>query len=169
MFRLLCMFVVSAALFSFAAYAQDTTCPCCTPMHHQFDFWIGEWEVTDTSGRHVGNSSIKSLENHCIISEYWQGRGGGTGRSYNYFDSSDSTWHQLWLSSNGFILRLQGTATDSTMTLTSSKVDDPKGSYKNRITWILHSDGTVHQHWELITLHNKPIRTIFYGIYTRKE
>ncbi|QNR23627.1 hypothetical protein [Croceimicrobium hydrocarbonivorans] len=30
--------------------AQNNPCACCEPAFRQFDFWIGEWEVKDTSG-----------------------------------------------------------------------------------------------------------------------
>lgn len=157
-------------LLSLAVGAQnDADCPCCTPHHQQFDFWQGEWVVKDTAGQVLGENSITVLEDGCLIAEYWRGAQGGTGRSYNYFDSADSTWHQLWVSSSGHILRLRGTATPGQMVLTGPVKTGTKGPYRNRITWTQQEDGTVVQQWDILTPDKQPIRTAFYGIYYPKE
>ena len=36
--------------------------PVPTAAHHQFDFWLGEWEVLDLAGQVVGSSS--RVEHH---------------------------------------------------------------------------------------------------------
>jgi len=32
---------------------------CATPNHRAFDFWVGEWSVSDTSGRVIASSTIE--------------------------------------------------------------------------------------------------------------
>lgn len=162
------LFVIGLLLSILVAAQSDTPCPCCTPQHQQFDFWVGDWVVKDTNGIVLGENTITSLENGCLISEYWRGAGGGTGRSYNYFDPLDSTWNQLWVSSRGNILRLKGTATEGQMTLTGPVKDNPKGPYLDRITWTKQEDGTVVQQWDLLTPDGTWMRTAFYGIYYPK-
>ena len=58
-------------VFSFLNASAQSDCACCTDYHKQFDFWIGEWNVYDTTGHKVGENSIVKLEKGCIINEHW--------------------------------------------------------------------------------------------------
>ena len=103
--------IISLALFCCnLVYSQTTPCACCTEKHQQFDFWVGEWVVFDTTGTKVGENTIEKLENDCILSEYWRGASGSTGRSYNYYNALDDTWNQTWIDNNGGSLVLKGKA-----------------------------------------------------------
>ena len=42
---------------------------------HQFDFWIGEWEVT-AGGKPAGMNSIQPILDGCVLQENWKGSGG---------------------------------------------------------------------------------------------
>jgi len=146
----------------------QNACPCCSETHQQFDFWVGDWIVLDTLGKELGKNQINKLEDGCIISEHWEGARGGTGRSYNYFDLSDSTWNQLWIDNSGNILKLKGRYESGKMTLKSDlqkgvKVD----SYYNQISWSNNEDGTVTQLWEIFDPDHVLIQTSFLGIYHR--
>ena len=155
-------------LVSFGAYAQSPP-TCDTPDHRAFDSWIGEWVVHDTAGTYQGANTIEPLENGCILSEYWRGAKGSTGRSYNYYDRADSTWNQLWIDNSGNNLNLKGKASKDKMTLESKVVQGQKGPYKNRITWTLRADGSVSQQWDAVSLEGKQLATLFLGIYTKKK
>ena len=41
---------------------------CSGPEHRQFDFWLGDWQVTDTTGAHLG------------LKERWRDVGAGVRR-----------------------------------------------------------------------------------------
>lgn len=34
---------------------------CTAPEHSQFDFWVGEWSVTDGEGKVVGTNTIEKI------------------------------------------------------------------------------------------------------------
>jgi hypothetical protein len=38
---------------------SPTPRPCSAPEHRQFDFWLGEWQVTGPSGKVAGTNSIR--------------------------------------------------------------------------------------------------------------
>ena len=162
--------LVSLILFllSFFGMAQ-TTCNCCTESHQQFDFWVGDWDVYDTSGKKLGENRIEKLEKDCIISENWQGATGGSGKSYNYFNISDSTWNQVWISSSGNNLVLKGKASPNKMVLKSELSKGEKGDYYNRITWTKNENGSVTQVWEILDTQEKPISVAFEGVYKPKH
>ena len=79
-------------LHGFAVMAQQpapaaaTPQPCSAPQHRQFDYWIGEWDVHDPSGKRVGENRITRIHNGCALLEEWRGNGGVTGSSLNVFD-----------------------------------------------------------------------------------
>lgn len=115
---------------------------------HDFDFWIGEWEVFAPDGRQVGASSITPLFGTGAIAEHWRGGGGVEGRSLNAYDRADGRWHQTWLDSSGGVLFLAGSLVDGAMVLHGlAPGDDPAVSQPQRITWTPGPNG-VRQHWE---------------------
>ncbi|MBD3275245.1 MAG: hypothetical protein GF372_08040 [Candidatus Marinimicrobia bacterium] len=64
------------------------------------DFWIGEWEVLDTSGTLVGKKRVAKVLDSCAVTEYWRGAGGSEGRSLFYVDNSNRQWKQVWVTSS---------------------------------------------------------------------
>ena len=149
-------------------FSQDA-CPCCTPEHQLFDFWVGDWVVYDTTGRQIGENYIVKLEDNCILNEHWTGGGGSTGRSYNYYNRADSTWNQLWIDNGGNPLILKGKGSSGKMVLRSELVPGRRIDWLyNQITWTLNADGSVTQHWEVFDKNNQKLATAFKGIYRHR-
>jgi hypothetical protein len=93
-----------------------------------------------------------------------------TGTSYNFFDSSDSTWNQVWVSNTGNVLRLNGHIDkEGAMVLKSELVNCPKGNYYNQITWTKNGDASVTQRWDILNESNQPLSKAFEGIYKKTE
>ena len=81
------------------APAAATPPPCSAAQHRQFDYWIGEWDVHDPTGKRVGENRITRIHNGCALLEEWRGNGGVTGSSLNVFDRDRDRWHQTWVDS----------------------------------------------------------------------
>ena len=162
-------FLLFILTFTTTLTAQ-TICPCCKEINQQFDFWIGDWIVRDSLGQEVGQNQISKIEGNCILLEKWTGAKGGTGTSHNYYDKSDSTWNQLWIDNTGNILKLKGNLVAGKMVL---KSDLQKGKnkkwYYNQITWTPNEDKTVSQLWEIYNKKEEHVKTIFLGIYHKKD
>lgn len=155
--------------FSFNAIGQSD-CACCSESNQQFDFWIGEWIVYDALGVEVGKNNITKLESGCMLSEEWTGAKGTTGRSYNYFNNADSTWNQLWLDNQGTILNLKGKLESKSIVLRSELKPGKKiDFYYNRITWTPNANGSVTQKWDVLNKENQVPRTLFVGIYKKRD
>ena len=88
-------------LAAFDAIAQ----PCRhDPRFRQFDFWIGDWDVSPTGAPRTGPQSRNTVtldDNSCVVTEHWDGLGGSTGRSFNLFDRSIGKWRQTWVDNTG--------------------------------------------------------------------
>jgi len=133
--------------------AQDTAptaAPktCTAPEHRQFDFWIGEWEVTTPKGAPAGRNRIEPILGGCALRESWTGAKGGSGTSYNAYDRRSGRWHQTWVDNGGLVLRLDGTFAAGKMVLSGESRDSTGARVLNRITWQETAPGAVRQLWE---------------------
>jgi hypothetical protein len=162
LFRML--FIFSAFVFSPLIYGQDG-CACCSAIHEQFDFWVGDWEVKNEAGELLGTNKIEKLEEGCLLAETWQGANNSSGRSLNYYQPDTHTWHQLWISSTGQILELEGRLEGEKMVLTGPLKLDAEVPYRNQISWTPNPDGTVTQEWAILTGGGPEKEVIFLGIY----
>src|SRR5262245_37550183 len=74
---------------------------CSAAEYRQFDFWVGKWKVSLPNGKEAGTNDITNEQDGCLLVEHWNGRGGSTGTSFNYYDLHDKKWHQLYISNAG--------------------------------------------------------------------
>lgn len=145
-----------------------SSCSCCDGHYSDFDFWVGEWNVFDQSGKQVGVNIIKKLIDQCVLEENWNGYSGNVGMSMNYFNSVDSLWHQNWVDNTGFILKLSGSLVDGVMIMKSELLEGRYQQYYNQISWEPQEDGTVLQKWEMYSKDDELLKTLFVGSYKRK-
>jgi hypothetical protein len=102
---------------------------CKTVAYHQFDFWIGNWDVYSPAGALAGTNVVKSRLGGCVVEENWTGANLGHGRSLNFYDVSTDTWSQMWVSSGGCptgVIMVEGGFANGSMTMTGSKAQ-PEG------------------------------------------
>ena len=114
------------------AAAPPPSCPA--EVRRQFDFWIGEWNVT-VGGQQAGESRIERILEGCALLENWTGAGGMSGKSLNFYDPAREQWHQTWIDDRGGSLGLDGTFTGGSMVLSGTKKDKAGKSTISRITW----------------------------------
>jgi hypothetical protein len=153
-----------------ALYGQQPPPGCTAPEHRQFDFWLGEWQVTDSAGTRVyGSNAITSQEAGCVLRERWTGAGGGTGQSMNFFDRVRGEWHQIWVASGGNVLRLSGGLQGDSMVLEGDGLSPAGTPVRNRIAWIPQPDGRVRQLWTRSTDGGKTWEPGFDGWYARRK
>lgn len=151
------------------AYAADKALPppvCSSAEYRQFDFWAGDWNVTQ-NGKQAGTNRIERILGGCALLENWAGTGGSLGHSLNYYDAPRKVWHQTWVDNQGGPLELEGQLESGNMVLTGNTLDPVTGAVAiNRITWTPQADGKVRQHWET-SADGKSWQTAFDGLYTR--
>jgi hypothetical protein len=151
-----------------AAGENATSAPCTAAVHHEFDFWIGSWDVTE-KGQPAGSNRIDRLLDGCALFENWVGVDGSRGHSLNFYDRKRDQWQQTWVDASPGVLNLTGHFSDGHMVL-SGKSSDPKSHKQrvDRITWTANADGTVHQLWDMSLDGGRVWQVVFDGVYTRK-
>jgi hypothetical protein len=141
--------------------------PPLPPESHQFDFWLGEWTVTNPAGKKAGESRIESIAAGSGLLENWTGAGGGIGKSLNCWNPAKKQWQQFWVGAGGSVLELGGGLVGGNMVL-SGEHDVGGQRTIERITWTPNPDGSVRQHWEQSTDGGKTWKTSFDGLYRKK-
>jgi len=163
--------ILSAALFvvSYPLLAQGAPeQPCQEPTYREFDFWVGEWEVFDSQGERVGESSITIEERGCLLVEHWRSATGGRGQSYNFFDHTSGQWREIFVSNWGTKDYRGGLDEKGRMVLagTIGYADGYRAPFRGM--WTPNDDGTVTQYLEEYNADARQWEDWFTGTYRRK-
>lgn len=164
-FSALFKFILLLSLLSGTSVMAEQNKKCSSPEYRQFDFWIGDWEVKDASGKVVGFNKILPILDGCALSENWSSVSGNPGVSYNFYDKEKGLWHQTWIDNNGGALYLDGGLIDGVMVLSSNLNDKAP---IQRISWTPLEDGRVKQHWQSSEDNGETWKDVFLGFYQKK-
>jgi hypothetical protein len=148
----------------FAALVEPLK-PCTGAEYRQFDFWLGDWDVTSpASPGGASRNRISSINDGCTVLEQYTTPSGYVGTSLNFYDATRKVWHQTWIDNQGGGLFLEGGLAGESMVLSST------GDTVNvqRITWTPLPDGRVRQHWESTADSGKTWTTQFDGYYSKR-
>ncbi len=139
---------------------------CSSAEARQFDFWVGNWDVT-VGGKNAGTNNVTLEEDRCVIHEHWTGSRGGTGQSFNFFDRGAGKWHQFWVDNAGNYLHLTGTYADGRLVLTGVAPGPDGKPADQRLTFFNNADGTVRQFWETSSDQGATWQVAFDGLYRK--
>jgi hypothetical protein len=146
---------------------------CETPEAHQFDFWVGKWEVhPNGADKIIAHSLIEKRYGGCAIRENWMPIGkevGGGGGSLSLYDSRLSRWRQTWVDSTGIRADFDGGLTDGVMTITGTwpNFAGPGKDALVRMRYQRQPDGQIRQWGEASTDDGKTWRPSFDFLYRR--
>ena len=93
---------------------------CDTPAHHQFDFWVGDWQVFDAAtGKQVAFDRVEKREEGCIVeqnltflTDLYRRPGAPyrlSGMSVNRYDGE--AWLELWADNQWGAIAMRGSPT----------------------------------------------------------
>jgi hypothetical protein len=107
--------------------------PCSEAQQKQFDFWIGEWDLSwpapgqGPAGH--GTNSVKEIMDGCVVQENFSGASSMPlrGMSLSRFDPRSGKWKQTWVDNQGGYIDLVGEFNDGQMIL-SGKGLAPSGN-----------------------------------------
>ena len=113
---------------------QHNATPCDDAKFREFDFWLGDWDVTAAAGGpQQGTSHISKEMNGCVIWENWTSAANGYfGKSYNTYNVNLGKWEQYWVDSSAGVIFFSGNLKDGVMDYWTDDVPQPNGTKLRR-------------------------------------
>jgi hypothetical protein len=76
-----------------------TTSPCTADSGYQrLAFWVGDWDVFDSTGAHYATQRVRAVIDECAITAEWTSGGGNKGMGLSAFDVKTREWKQVYVS-----------------------------------------------------------------------
>ncbi len=150
------------------ALAADQPIPCSAPESNQFDFWVGEWELTwADSGR--GRNSITKELGGCVIKESFSSSDATplVGLSVSVFVPNTGKWHQTWVDNQGSYLDFSGGFEDGKMILSRTARPKGKPAFQQRMVWFEIQPNSIKWNWERSDDNGKTWSIVWAIDYTR--
>jgi hypothetical protein len=138
----------SVVLAEDEASAPTADKPCSTPDFSQFDFWIGEWDLTWGDSAQGTNVITKDYDG-CVIIEKFDGNPGMPfrGMSVSTFNARTGKWHQTWVDNAGGYLDFVGEFVEGKMILSREAEIDGKPEMQ-RMVWHNINEDELDWNWE---------------------
>ena len=95
-----------------------------------------------------------------ILEEYEAESSAYEGKSFNYYDPADDSWHQVWVDNGGIRLHLTGGYADGRMVMSGTR-GTGDGTVLDRITWHNDAGGTVRQVVENVRRRRRDLGNLF--------
>jgi hypothetical protein len=134
-------------------YAQK---PCQTDSNYNdFDFWVGEWEVYNTSNKLAGISKVSKILDNCVILEEWTSSNSQqgfiySGKSLNSYNASTKQWQQNWVDNTGSSTEfLTGVFKNNSMEFISRPFKKDNKDCIRRLTFFNLKNGNIRQLGEI--------------------
>jgi hypothetical protein len=147
----------SLAFFTLPLLAQATPKPGPTPCEgmeqKQFDFWIGEWDLTWPGEKPGevghGTNSIRRIMDGCIVQENFSGGESMhlRGTSVSVFDINSGRWKQTWVDNEGGYLDFVGDFKNGHMILQRETIRNG-AKILQRMVWKNISSNEMDWCWE---------------------
>ncbi len=140
--------------------------------NRQFDFWVGDWDVTDAaSGGTAGSSRIEKELGDCVIWENWTSANSTyAGKSYNVYNSTLKQWEQFWVDNVGGTIYFHGGLKDGVMDYWTDDITQPNGTKLMRhLQFFKLSPDKVRQFSQGSTDGGKTWKVEYDFTYTRKQ
>ncbi len=114
----------------------------------QFDFWLGQWELSwNDTGRGV-NSITKEFGGHVIQENFYDSSSQFFGKSWSVYDSTTRLWKQTWVDNQGGYIVLSGKFENGKMTLATQPVTRKGKVTVSRMVFYNISSGSFDWNWE---------------------
>lgn len=124
--------------------------PCVySPEARQFDFWVGQWDVKTQDGNLAGTNTIQQVVGDCALIENWVDSRGGTGKSFNFYNSQTQKWHQTWIDDKGNVINFAGIYKDNSMQFQAENITSDGKKVLRKLTFYPISSDQVRQHGQV--------------------
>jgi hypothetical protein len=134
------------------------------PETHQFDFWLGDWDLTWADGGAGSNNITRILNGHVIQERFSASPTSPNdtplhGLSLSMFDPAIGQWRQTWVDNCGNYLTFAGASAEGRLTLSTERTaDGATTTYRmvfynissHSLDWDWERSADRGQSWELL-------------------
>jgi hypothetical protein len=168
------LFLIALLSCSSFAAAENPPRPCTLSEQKQFDFWVGEWDVSwpgDQPGETLrATNAVHRILDNCVVEENFQSEVPPPlhGKSVSLFDAKSGRWKQTWVDNQGGYLDFSGEFKDGQMILART-FTDPKGQeVHQRMVWKNITPQAFDWSWERSEDGGKTWKVVWPLRYQRK-
>lgn len=131
------------------AYAQEPPeSPCAAVEYRQFDFWLGDWQLSwGEDGQ--GQNHISKILDGCVVLEEFDGHPSSplVGKSMSTYDKDSGQWRQTWVDNNGAYLDFVGGFKNGRMVLSREATREGETFLQRMVFYDIERDGFAWN-WE---------------------
>jgi hypothetical protein len=133
----------------------------------EFDFWLGEWDLSWGDGQRATNSVYRDFDNRVIV-ENFDGRPSSElqGMSVSTFDVDEGCWRQTWVDNRGSYLDFRGEFRDGQMDLRTERTVDGRRTLL-RVRWFDIAQESLSWAWERSDDGGRTWESLWQLAYTR--
>lgn len=159
--------------------SSSPSAPRPAPEARQFDFWLGEWDLSwpgEQSGLPVGQTgsgtnTITAILDRVVIHESFvdSSPNGLRGMSVSVYNSRVGTWQQTWVDNQGGYLEFTGQFKDGKMVLSRHATTKDGKEILQRMVWHNLTTDQFDWNWEASEDSGKTWKVNWQIHYTRKR
>jgi hypothetical protein len=133
----------------------------------EFDFWLGEWDLSWGDGQRATNSIYQDFDGRVIV-ESFDGRPSIElqGMSVSTYDVDARCWRQTWVDNSGSYLDFRGEFRDGQMDLRTEREIDGRRTLL-RMRWFDISRDALTWAWERSVDGGRTWETVWQIAYAR--
>lgn len=151
-----------------ALAGQDSSSCSSNAASRQFDFWLGEWNVTYPGAPSASSSTVSLELGKCLVMENWSGGKGHEGMNVFAHGADDKHWHGLFADNEGRVRVFEEKVADGSAEFLGPSRDAEGKTELNRIRVKRLSANRVEQIWEKSADTGASCKIVFRGEYSRK-
>ncbi len=168
------MFLVPCSAEQPNSSTASKSTPCSQPQQRQFDFWLGEWDLTwpgqNGGAAGHGTNNIKRILDGCVVEENFDGGMSMhlRGVSVSLFDARSGKWKQTWVDNEGGYLDFVGEFRDGQMVLQREAIRPDGAKVLQRMVYKNITSNEFDWSWERSLDGGKTWQVIWPIHYKRK-
>ncbi len=141
-------------------------------MNNQFDFWLGEWELTWADHGRGHNSVTRILGDKIIREKFTSLHDDHTapfqGMSVSVYNEAANQWKQTWVDNQGNYLDFVGGVQDGDMILSRQTMVEGKPA-QQRMVWTNIQPDSLDWYWQLSEDAGQTWQTLWHIHYQRQK
>jgi hypothetical protein len=161
--------LAGALMISTIINAQSKTPPCSAPQASQFNFWIGEWDLTWSDSLH-GTNRVEKIFGDCTVHENFNdAKNNYAGQSWSVYNPASSLWQQTWVDNQGGYITLTGKMENDSIILKTGERQTQKGKQQMRMVYYHIQQGSFDWSWESSNDGGASWKPVWQIHYSRKK